>query len=257
MFNQIIKIVIRKELEYKVDFCIKFFMSMIPVLITVLVWRSVYIKNNKQLINNISYYEMIAYIMVTNIVFEIIKIERFDIAEEIKTGSISGFLLKPINYLFYKLQYYCVRVLVNITSYFIPLFIIFILTINNYSDVFFFFVLLTEAAIIRFLITYILSLLTFWFFNVSGFFYVINIIISFLAGTLVPLEFLPTNVSKIFSCLPFRYLGYECGACLYLKKEVENQFVSIAEGGLWIILLFFVGKWIWKCGLERFDAYGG
>ncbi|PGZ07782.1 ABC transporter permease, partial [Bacillus thuringiensis] len=71
---------------------------------------------------------------------------------------------------------------------------------------FLFILSIVGAAILYYMIYYLISLFSFYFVEISSFFFTVDIVLELLSGSLIPLEFLPTPLNTITQFLPFSYL---------------------------------------------------
>ena len=106
------------------------------------------------------------------------------------------------------------------------------------------------------LIGYIVGLMSFWTDEVDGIMMTLDRVRKFCAGGYFPLSLLPPIAGAISTFLPFAYTFY-VPAQLYLGN------ISLMQGlkGLliqcvWIILLSFLSRFVWKRGLRRFEGIG-
>ena len=257
MLSEYFRISMKEETQYRFYFFSKIFCNMIPTLVTCFVWLAVYNNSEVNEIAGIQRDNMIGYILLTNIVYTFIEINRLDISSEIQNGTICNYLIKPMNYLVYKTVRYVSSIMVNGVAYVIPVILLFFYYKVNYTQVMIFLLLLIQAIIINILITFCLSGLTFWFFDVSSLFYLLNFVLNFFAGTLVPINLLPQFLQKIQRYLPFKNMGYEVSASIFINTNKEAALISIVQGSVWIVILFALMKVMWKKGKERYEAYGG
>src|SRR5580704_10605118 len=105
----VINIGIQNNLTYRVNFLSRILFSFIPLLATIYLWRAVYRGNSGA--NDIGYTlaQMTSYYLIVTIVDVLTAVSEDDwqIATDIKDGNISQFLLKPIDYLGYRLCLFC------------------------------------------------------------------------------------------------------------------------------------------------------
>ncbi len=106
------------------------------------------------------------------------------------------------------------------------------------------------------MIYYCVSLLTFSFVNISGFFYTIEMIIEFFSGLIIPLAFLPKSIFTINSCTPFPYLlSFPLNILLgniEQKTVIHGIFMQI----LWIVIFLLLYRVMWKKGLNHYEGTG-
>src|SRR5262249_34885545 len=97
---------IQNNLTYRFNFLARTLFGFIPLVAVLFVWRTIYSGNGQgSTIGTYSLPEMISYYLVVTLVDALTAVNEDDwqIAADIKDGNISQFLLKPIDYLTYRL----------------------------------------------------------------------------------------------------------------------------------------------------------
>ena len=85
----------------------------------------------------------------------------------------------------------------------------------------------------------------------------LTVLIAFLSGSLLPLEFFPQPVQSVLSWLPFRY-AFQTPLSLYLgKMTVPEGIRQLAAQAVWILLLYLAGKLLWDGGQKRLSEENG
>lgn len=186
-----------------------------------------------------------------------------DVAGDITQSSLSNKLIKPISYLTYWFTSDLSDKVLNMifaSFEFILLFwwlkpAIFFQTDTKIISVFVLSVAL--AFLLYFFINLTLGLVAFWTLEVWAPRFLFNIVLSFLAGGLFPIDILPQKVFMLLKLTPFPYL-------LYFPLEVYLGRVPFTAllGGLilsaaWTVCMWFVLRFVWQRGLRRYEAFGG
>lgn len=207
--------------------------------------------------------QMLTYILGTSIMTSIVIATRtHEIGDQITSGNLSNFLIKPLSYI----KYWAARDLgdkaMNIFFTVIELSIVILV----FKPPLFFqtnplFLTYTLAAIILamsmyFLFGFLVGLIGFWSNEIWGPRFIIWILLGFFAGSLFPLDILPRSVFQILAYLPFTYL-------LYFPLKIylgQLSFPVILQGFLvsitWIFILYAVVKLVWSSGLKIYGAEG-
>src|SRR6476646_8619315 len=105
-YGHVINIGIQNTLVYRGNFLFRSVFGLIPLTATIMLWRAIY--DGKPPDAKVSEYtlaQMISYYLLVTIVDALTAVTEDDwqIAADIKDGNISQFLLKPIDYLSYRL----------------------------------------------------------------------------------------------------------------------------------------------------------
>lgn len=257
-------IIINNSLQEYFTFRLNFLLWRIRVIVSVLItyflWLSVYQSENTFF--GYSKSHMLTYVLVSLFINGIVfSTQTFQIATEINTGSLSNFLIRPVNYFYYNFARDIADKIVNgffSTLEFILLIFILnppIILVKNPLNLIIFFLFILCASILYFELNVILSFIGFWSHDTWAPRFLFFILITFLAGNYFPLDILPTQIYNILKFLPFSYLLYY-PLTIYLgqlKPEIIFNFVVVI---IWIIILNLIVKSLWKKGLKVYTAEG-
>jgi ABC-2 type transport system permease protein len=101
-----------------------------------------------------------------------------------------------------------------------------------------------------------LGFISFWTTDSYGIFQLSEMLMFVLGGYIAPLSFYPSIVATISYFLPFPYMIYFPIAALAGFYSLQ-QLLLIAAGQLvWIIILTFIYKIMWRKGLRLFTGVG-
>ena len=212
---------------------------------------------------NYSQGQMLTYILATAFVSAIVvSTKTADIAADINQGSLSNFLIKPMNYFLYWFSRDIGDKLMNIffmTGELTLFFIIFnppFLIQTNPFLIFAFIISTFLAVMAHFYISFSLSLIGFFNPEVWAPRFIFFVILMFFSGQVFPLDILPSTIFSVVKFLPFTYLVY-----FPVKIYLGNlEFAQICEGltvaFIWTIALYFSAKFFWQKGLKFYTAYG-
>src|SRR5205823_10258297 len=172
----VINIGIQNTLVYRVNFLFRCLFGLIPLTATISLWRAIY-AGRETAIAGYTLSQMISYYLIVTIVDALTAVNEDDwqIAADIKDGNISQFLLKPIDYLSYRLCLFGAGRLMYTAVAFLPvtLFIVyqrnFFVLPSNSSTVGWFIVSLVLTGLLQFFSSYAMSLLASWVLEVSTF----------------------------------------------------------------------------------------
>src|SRR5271169_473712 len=102
----VVNIGIQNNLTYRFNFLARTVFGIIPLVAILYVWKTIYAGNGAGTrVGTYSLAQMISYYLLTTVVDALTAVNEDDwqIAADIKDGNISQFLLKPIDYLTYRL----------------------------------------------------------------------------------------------------------------------------------------------------------
>src|SRR3989449_11725676 len=164
----VINIGIQNNLTYRVNFLARAVFGLIPLIAILYVWRTIYAgKAPGANVGTYTLAQMISYYLLTTIVDALTAVNEDDwqIATDIKDGNISQFLLKPIDYLTYRLCLFFSGRLTYLAVAALPLGL-FILWLRRYfilpadwSTLAFFFISTILTALLQFFTSYAMAML--------------------------------------------------------------------------------------------------
>jgi ABC-2 type transport system permease protein len=260
----VINVGIQNTLVYRMNFLFRSAFSLIPLFATISLWRAIY-SGQPGSVAGYTLAQMISYYLVVTIVDSLTAVTEDDwqIAADIKDGNISQFLLKPIDYLTYRLCLYGAGRLVFTACAFVPVGVFlffqresFVLPADAVA-VGWFAVSLVLTALLQFLISYTMALLAFWVLEVSTFIFILFAFEYIASGHLFPLDILPAGVLQALHFTPFPYmlffpvniyLGRVGGAALYEGLIIQ---------ALWVVAAYGLARFVWSRGIRKYSAVGG
>lgn len=263
-YRHVISLGIQSTLVYRVNFLVRALFGLVPLLALILLWQAVYEGGSAE-IGGYRQAEVITYYLVVNVVLALTSVTEDDwqIAADIRDGRISQFLLKPIDYLRYRLCLFGAGRLVYTAAAFIPTagFLWFqrehLLGPASGLHLAAFLVSLVLTALLQFLVSFTMALLAFWVLEVATFIFILFAFEYVAGGHLFPLDMLPTWLQGILQLTPFPYM-------LYFPVQVylgRTSGAGLAQGLLlqmgWVLAAWALARWMWRRGLRHYSAVGG
>jgi viologen exporter family transport system permease protein len=262
----VINVGIQNNLTYRFNFLARAVFGLIPLIAILFVWQKIYSgKSAGAMIGTYTLAQMISYYLLTTVVDALTAVNEDDwqIAADIKDGNISQLLLKPIDYLWYRLCLFFSGRVTYLVVALTPL-TIFILYLRRYFVLppdwmafgcFMFSTLLT--ALLQFFISYAMAMLAFWVLEVSTFIFILFAFEYIASGHLFPLDILPRGLEQILQFTPFPYQLY-FPVSIYMGKTTG---AALAHGLLlqvfWVVAAYGVARFAWRRGIRRYSAFGG
>jgi ABC-2 type transport system permease protein len=194
-YRHVLNIGLQNNLTYRVNFLARALFGLIPLIALLYVWRTIYAgKGEGSEVASYTLAQMISYYLLVTVVDALTAVNDDDwqIASDIKDGNISQFLLKPVDYLTYRLCLYVAGRIGYLTVAAIPL-TLFILSLREYFvlpgsvGTFALFLLSTAmTALLQFFLSYAMALLAFWVLEVSTFIFVLYAFEYIASGHMFP-----------------------------------------------------------------------
>jgi ABC-2 type transport system permease protein len=265
-YLQVIGIGIQNNLQYRVNYLTRTLFSFIPLFAMLSLWRTIYANNSGAGQHSgytqaqmIFYYMLVAVVDVLTAVNE----DDWQIAADIREGAISQFLLKPIDYLWYRLCLFFSGRIAFISMAGIPL-AIFIFCFRGYfvapvseAAMLVFPVSLVLTALLQFFISYAMAMLAFWFLEITTFIFILFAFEYLASGHLFPLDVLPPGLKEVLFLTPFPYQLY-FPISIYMGKVVGNDlWYGLLMQFLWVLLAYAFARFMWARGIRKYSAFGG
>jgi len=261
----VINVGIQNTLVYRFNYFAKAAILLIPLMAVILLWRKIYEGNDSASIGGFGLGEMISYYLVVTIVDSLTGVAEDDwqIAAEIRDGQISQFLLKPIDYLTYRLCLfgagrvtYTLAAVIPVGAFIIYQWDFFVLP-KDLPTVGWFVVSLLMAALLQFFISYTMALLAFWVLEVSTFIFILFAFEYIAGGHMFPLTILPESLQTLLSLTPFPYQMY-FPVSIYLGQVTgEEMYRGLTIQAGWVVACFIMARWVWNRGIRRYESVGG
>ena len=260
----VIKIGLANTLVYRINFFFRAAFSFIPLLATIYLWRTIY-RGQPGAVAGYSLAGMISYYLMVTIVDTLTAVTEDDwqIAADIKDGNISQFLLKPINYLAYRLcLFFSGRLIFTVVSL-LPVGI-FIFCWRQYFvgpaggmalGCFLLSTFLT--GLLQFFMSFTMALLAFWLLEVSTIIFILFAFEYIAGGHLFPLNILPHGIAMALNFTPFPYLLYFPVSVYLGQTSGAELWRGLAIQAGWVIFFYFVARWVWQRGIRTYTAVGG
>lgn len=250
----------QKSFEYRSEFIGHVGMGIISFAVLYFVWSAIF--KSRNMFGNYTFSSMITYLAMTKFLHFTRRgnISRM-IGDEIKEGKLSLYLLKPVSYLKWwfsvfladRFFEFLVRlVLLGMFFLVLPK----IIMMPKAFDLLRFMLFLSISLLVNYLNNLMIACVTFWITDVRLFRSTIQMMITFLAGELVPIDVMPPMIKKLSLLLPFQFTTFFpikiYQGALSQTEIFRGLFLSL----IWIFLIYFLLKWSWQKGLKRYEAVG-
>lgn len=250
-----------ETLTYRLNFVMWRVRNVFQLLTIYFLWSSILAQNTNLLGYSQSF--MLTYILGTSLISSIaISSRSYGIGDEINSGNLSNFLIKPINYFFYWFAKDLGDKTMNILFSILELTIIFIFLhppVFIQTNIFFIFLFIASlviALILYFFFNILLGFIGFWSPEIWAPRFIFIILLNFFGGILFPLDILPKSVFYVLQGLPFTYILY-FPLKIYLGQLSHIEiYRGLLISCIWIGFMYWIVKFIWIKGLRIYTAYG-
>jgi ABC-2 type transport system permease protein len=184
------------------------------------------------------------------------------ISAQILDGSIIIRLVRPLDFQLQMLFLSAGCVLANFVFITIPSICIILLlfhsTISLGVALVFFPISLVLAFVLSFIIDYVTGITSFYTESLWGISITKDVIVSFLSGSLIPIQFFPQDIQNILKLLPFQAI-YHIPLTLVTSRSLDlYQCLSmLLTQLLWVLLLFAGSRLFYSKAIQSLSISGG
>lgn len=263
---------IKVELAYKAQIVMWIFIAFVETLFVVFLYGAIY-RNSadgiNSVINGFTFYEIILY-TITSFFFSYIMgggDTSYDIATDIREGTIANTLTKPVSYrlrhLFSNFGSFVFSYIVIVIPFLTIVYGIFIgsgilkVAVGDFLiNVALFFLFSILASFISNGISYFIGMMVFYTDHLFGLNMAKNAIQGFLGGQMVPLAYMGA-MGVVFSYTPFAFMNSAPVLILMGKVEIKQIIVYVFVALVWIIAIELANKLVFSHALKRLTVQGG
>lgn len=241
--------------------------SVLAIVIQYYLWFSIYSTKygglEKAIIKGLSFNQTFAYVAIASSTIILLKTSiDWDINKHVNSGDIILYLYKPLDYMQYMFASSLGTVLgnfltVTIPSYFM-IFYVFKAKIIIGWNITFFLITMCGGYVLSFLFDFLIGITCFWTMSIWGISKGKDLIITFLSGALIPLNFYPEKISLVLNYLPFSYIYNVPISILTSNEQFPIKWCVVCLFQiLWILIIFFITKEYYKYTIKYLSINGG
>ncbi len=263
-YIKVFDIGLQNTFVYRWNFILRALFGVIPLLGTLFIWRTIF-ESRGASIGGYDYHGIIFYFLLTLLVDNLVTPteDEWQIAADIREGKISSFLIKPIDYLGYRLSLYgSYRLLYTLVT--APFIVLLFWCLRDYLHLpqqgvswLAFGASLGMAALIQFFVAYSVAMLAFWILEISTIVFIIYSFEYFLSGQIFPLDIMPAWIQGFLHWSPFTYEIF-FPVQVYLERVQGVELLSgLAVQAGWVLFMGGLSRVLWHFGVRRYQAVGG
>lgn len=246
---------------YRLNFTVWRVRTVLQFLIVYFLWVSV--MPDKGQLFGYSKQLMMTYVLMTQVFGTAIFSTRTgEIAENINSGDLSIFLVRPWGYFKYwffrdfgdkavNLLFSAAEISLILLLLRPPIFLQ-----SNLTFLIFTVASLAVAVVLHFFVSCLLSMIGFWSSDVWAPRFIFYISINFFTGGIFPLDILPGNVYQILKYSPFAYLQFFPIKVYLGQVSLSEIFLGLIVGSFWTVFFYLTLKLVFNKGLKNFTAAG-
>lgn len=257
-YKQYFYVGLKNAIEYKYNVIASIFTQIASIAVLYLIWAQLFLAGYVTSIKGFTLIDFLIYYIISMWIMKFTARVDFDFEEDINSGYLLIYIIQNLNpFPEYYFKRFGVSFFANITLF--VLFLITSLVLHKFYILNFLLLLLfiILAAILDTLFVSLLSLVAVKIQRLGGFMFVVNMIVGFVSGALIPLNLFSIQTQTIFYFLPFQYMRY-FPAVIFLGKVPTNQIIfGLISAIIWIVILYLLFKFFYKRALKSFEALGG
>jgi ABC-2 type transport system permease protein len=244
-------------LEYRFDFGVQIAKYSLSILMLSLIWSAI---NQSQTPGNQLQLPITTYFFFSAIVYSLSNFHTHYIEQDIKLGYLSKFLVKPVSASLYYLSFQAANAVFELLlklAVLVPI-VWWLGDLPNLvpARVGLFFLYTPFIFWCAFHILSSISLLTFWLTESWSLRWPVMMAARFLAGILVPLQFLPEGTWNWLQWLPFPYFAHQPISILLNQVSYTASFQGLGILISWCVIATLVHHQLWRVGLKKYESTG-
>ncbi|HEY8902647.1 MAG TPA: ABC-2 family transporter protein [Chthoniobacterales bacterium] len=264
LYSTVFSLGLQNAFVYRWNFFLRAAFGLVPLAATVWIWRAIFDARGSD-VSGYSFGQMVFYFIAVTVTESLVSPsdDEWQIAADIREGRISAFLLRPVNYLGYRMSLFLSSRVVYSLVAIVPLVAIVwwfpgeMKYPANGIVWLAFAASLVMAAAIQFFIAFLLATLAFWVLEISTLVFILYSFEYFLSGRIFPIDVLPSGLRFVLQALPFPYELYFPVAVWMGKVSGTSLWSGLCIQAGWTIILFGGCVWLWRRGVRHYGAYGG
>lgn len=263
---------VKIELSYKAQLVMWIIISFIQIFFVLFLYQAIY-RNSPEgmdsVINGFTFYDMLLY-MITSFFFSFVMGSgdtSYDIATDIREGTIANTLTKPVSYRLRHLFTYfgvlaldyavvIIPFLTVVYAVFIGLGLLKVAVIDFIINILLFLVFSLLAGFVNNAVSYFIGLMVFYTDHLFGLNMARNAIQGFLGGQMVPLAYMGT-LGVVFSYTPFAFMNSVPVLTIMGKVDHLQAFIYILAALGWILIIEIANRLIFRHALKKLTVQGG
>lgn len=255
-------------LAYRLRYFTGILTYLLYVSIHYFVWSAIYEGNaggdpETAVLNGFTLSDMVTYITVAwiarSMCFSNID---WDIEEMVRSGQVSVFLLRPVNFQLMMLSQAFGELCFRVVFFTLPISIVigYLFPINAPASVAglgLFFATSCLGFLVMAQINFLVGMVAFYFKSISSLMQAKHYLLQLFSGLLIPLPFFPAWAEKMLSFLPFQVITYTPLQFYLGKLHGISAAAAILQAAAWVIALYLCGQLAWRHATGRLTVQGG
>lgn len=260
-YLEVIRIRFLMMLAYRVNYYSGIFIYAINIGAYYFLWKAIYGSN--ETLGNFTILQMTTYVAVAWMAraFYFNNLDR-EIADEIKDGSVAIQMIRPYQYLVFKMMQGLGEGLFRLLLFSVPgmivVALIFPIQLPTDAGVWIIFmVMLLFSFLINSQINLLTGLFAFFVENNEGLIRMKRVAVDLFSGLIIPISFFPGWAEALLKLLPFQAITYIPASVFTGRVTGSEIYIALGVQMIWFIVLVVPIYLIWRVARQRLFIQGG
>lgn len=253
-----------KKFQNQMAYRLEVFMGIVNTVLTIVVFSCIYraLYGGQQEVDGVTLSMVITNFVISLGLSNAFSFNEMFLQDKLRDGNITSELLKPVNFKFRMLWENIGQSAFKVLFHFGPavIFGVFFMDIcapYNLYGLIWMAVSVALGYLVLWQLSFIIQTWCFWLFSVWGIITIKNVFVNILAGSMLPIWFMPAFVRNIITYTPFASI-YFTPVRIYLGELTGKEiFYGLLTQVFWIVVLYGVGEFFWKKGIKKLVVQGG
>lgn len=254
------------KLAYRGQVWAQIFGKLVRAFARVAIWMSIYGGATAVggTIDGVSLPEMITYAVLGGSLVSTWEWERHlnTIGQQIKSGDVAVFLIKPLRYPLMLFANECGNLAVRILTIVVPVVVVMGLIFGlvppaSVAHGLMFVAYWVLSFMVMFMLSSLFGFMAFWLMTSFSLEWFLSALMSIFSGIFIPLWFFPEAAAAVIRHLPFAWVGFHPMAVYLGKMDMAEVLLTFVEGVGWALFLAVWVGLLWRAASTRIIVQGG
>ncbi len=261
-YSAVAEVTTRTHLAYLGDFFLRSAFLVIIMFVFAQLWRTTYSGTGASRISGYSLREMLWYLAMSEALIGCLPRVSYTIDEQVKSGQLAYFLVRPHSYVLYLFSAYLGEAAVRLPVNLVIAGAVAWLSVGPPPLVLASLPGLAAAVVLglalNFTIAAAIGLLAFWFEDTGSFYLLYSRLLMIFGGMLIPLDVFPAAIRRVTLALPTNLIIYGPSR-LFVGHAMTAAEIwrLLGQQALWVAILGLGLAGLFRLGVKRVNVQGG
>lgn len=260
-YTEVAKINFKSQIIWRFDVALNMLFTIAKILLAYILWNAIFGQN--KLVSGFTFHSMLSYYIINSFLsgIDMSRKTSEEICNRVKLGTFSKYMVIPAN-----VQSYFFAQNIGITAFHIffnfiaSVVWVFIFRINftftqSISNIVIAIAMLIMGLIFMTQLHFFIGIMSFKFLEIGFFRMIVDNIVEFITGTLIPLALLPTAILSTMKWFPFYYVSY-LPSMILIGRNGDEAVLGLIVISLWVLFFFILNRFAYKKMRTLFDGVG-